>query len=71
MAKKYPHIESIRPRKKNTQAKCRCGALGQYRPEIQVSYMRGDDVVVWACDTHKKDADFLLQDWDFNLDKYV
>ena len=60
MAKKYPLIDSVRPRKKNTHAKCKCGDIGKYRPEIQVSCMRGDDVVVWACEEHKRDVEFLF-----------
>lgn len=61
MAKKYPLIGSVRPRKKNTSAKCGCGNTGQYMTDIQVNYMRGDDVVVWSCDEHKRDIDFLLE----------
>lgn len=60
--KKYPRIISTNARKKNTAAKCKCGELGKFRPEIQVSYMRGDDIVVWACDEHKMNHEFLLQD---------
>lgn len=57
---KYPRIERINPRRKNSCAKCPCGEIGKYRPEIEISYMRGDDIVVWACEEHKKDTQFLL-----------
>lgn len=60
---KYPRIERIRQRKKNTCAKCACGEVAKYQPEIEVSYMRGDDVVVWACGMHKKDHEFLLENY--------
>lgn len=61
MAKKYPLLDSVRPKRRNTSAKCKCGELAKYRPEIQVNYFRGDDVVVWACEDHKRDVEFLLK----------
>ncbi len=60
MAKQYPVIGSVRPRNKNTSAKCKCGEVAKFRPEIQVNYFRGDDEVVWACNEHKRDVEFLL-----------
>lgn len=58
--KKYPVMSSKKPRPQNTSAKCRCGKVAKYRPEIQVNYFRGDDEVVWACEYHIGDVDYLL-----------
>jgi hypothetical protein len=58
---KYPRIGGRERCDKNISAKCRCGEIGKYRVEIQTSWMRGDDEVVWACDKHKNDLDFLAE----------
>ena len=60
--KKYPLIGAVRPKKKNTCAKCKCGETAKFMTEIQVNYFRGDDDVLWSCDLHKKDVDFLLSE---------
>lgn len=57
---KYPRIGRVEKREKNTRATCKCGALGICKVHIQISYMRGDDEVLWACNDHKRDAAFLL-----------
>ena len=59
--KKYPKVGNIISRKKNTNAKCGCGLVASFKTEIQQTYMRGDDMVIWSCDTHKNDAGFLLE----------
>ncbi len=56
---KYPRIGVSTPRKKNTQAKCRCGEVGQYKVEIQWDYFRGNDDVIWACNDHRKSLEYL------------
>ena len=60
--KKYPLISGAKNHKKNTSACCKCGALGRYKVTIECSYMRGEDDVVWACEEHKKDVEFLYFD---------
>lgn len=59
MSSKYPRISEVEKRPKNTNAKCKCGAIGKNIVVIQVNYMRGDDDVVWACEDHKRDINFL------------
>ena len=58
--KSYPRIGRIDSRKKNTCAKCRCGDLGTAKVHIQLSFMRGEDEVIWACNEHKLNPEFLL-----------
>ena len=62
MAKAYPFISGTELRKKNTCAKCKCGEIGRYKVTIQCSWFRGEDEVVWSCEDHKKDVDFLYYD---------
>lgn len=57
----YPRIGEIEKRPKNTSERCRCGVIAKYRVHIQVDWFRGDDEVEWACETHKRDVDFLLE----------
>ena len=57
--RKYPRIGEVYKRQKNTSAKCKCGEVGKFKTAVQVSYMRGDDEVFWACDPHKRDLEFL------------
>ena len=57
---KYPRIGNVLPKKKNTSAKCRCGAVAKHKTTVQVDIFRGDDEVFWACDEHKNDCAFLL-----------
>ena len=56
----YPKIGLVERRPKNTSARCRCGTIGKYQIHIQVNWFRGDDEVVWACEGHKKDVEFLI-----------
>lgn len=60
MAKQYPNISEIEPRPKNTNAKCKCGAIGKFRVTVQVSWFRGEDEVLWACDDHKRNIPILF-----------
>jgi len=60
MSGKYPRIERVNKRHRNTCARCKCGKLAKFKSEIQLNYMRGDDLVFWACDAHKKDFEFLM-----------
>jgi hypothetical protein len=62
MDKKYPNIGKFEKRDKNTQAKCKCGAIGKRKVHIQCSHFRGEDEVVWACMDHFKDVDYLYFD---------
>lgn len=57
---KYPKISAIKPRPRNTSAKCKCGKLGVLKVEIQINYMRGDDISIWSCEDHKRECDYLL-----------
>ncbi len=57
--KKYPKIGRTYRHEKNNCAQCRCGAIGRYKVDIAYTYMRGDDDVVWACEKHKKDIEYL------------
>lgn len=58
--KKYPTIGRVELRKKNTCAKCRCGAIGIAKVHIEVSWFRDEDEVVWACEEHKRQPEYLL-----------
>ena len=58
----YPKIGGVLKKKKNTSAKCKCGAVAKYKTTVQVNIFRGDDEVYWACDEHKNDSLFLLTD---------
>lgn len=58
----YPKIGGVLKKKKNTSAKCKCGAVAKYKTTVQVNIFRGDDEVFWACDEHKNDSLFLLTD---------
>ncbi|MBC3214276.1 hypothetical protein [Serratia fonticola] len=58
----YPKIGGVLKKKKNTSAKCKCGAVAKYKSTVQVNVFRGDDEVFWACDEHKNDSLFLLTD---------
>ena len=62
MSHKYPRIGNVRKHKKNNCAKCKCGEIGRYKVDIQWTYMRGDDDVVWSCESHNKDVEFLTGD---------
>ena len=62
MSKNYPLISDIRIRKKNTCAKCKCGEIGRFKVTIQTSFMRGEDDVVWSCEEHKRDVNYLYFD---------
>lgn len=57
---KYPRIGGVLSKKKNTSAKCRCGAIAKHKTTVQVDIFRGDDEVFWACSEHKNDSAFLL-----------
>ena len=57
--KDYPRIGRIDRHNKNICAKCRCGELGTAKVHVEYTYMRGEDEVVWACEKHKKDLEFL------------
>jgi hypothetical protein len=60
MSKNYPVIGRIQPHKKNTCAKCRCGEIGTAKVHIELSFMRGEDEVIWACSEHKLQPEYLL-----------
>lgn len=60
MSKKYPAISMVSKRSKNTQSKCVCGEIAKFKTEIQFSYFRGDDDVIWSCEEHKIDLDTLI-----------
>lgn len=47
-------------RKPNLHKCCVCGAVGAKRVDIKTSWFRGDDVVVYACDEHRKDEAAML-----------
>lgn len=47
----YPRI-SARNKLRSVPMCCVCGAVAVWRVEIQVSYMRGDDEVRFACANH-------------------
>jgi len=52
---KYPRISGTEKRPKNTAAICDwCDEIGKYKLTIENDYMRGNDDVVWACETHKR-----------------
>ncbi|EAW8084279.1 hypothetical protein AAC57_002105 [Salmonella enterica subsp. enterica] len=57
---KYPRVGGVLSKKKNTSAKCRCGAVAKYKTTVQVDIFRGDDEVFWSCAEHKNDCVFLL-----------
>lgn len=57
---KYPKIGGVLSKKKNTSAKCRCGAVAKHKTTVQVDIFRGDDEVFWSCGEHKNDCAFLL-----------
>lgn len=60
MSKNYPVIGRIDSHKKNTSAKCKCGELGTAKVHIEVSWFRGEDEVIWACNEHKLHPNYLL-----------
>ena len=60
---KYPRIGETVKRKKNNCAKCRCGEVAKFKVHIQLDYMRGNDEVIWSCESHKKDVGYLLE-WE-------
>ena len=60
MNNKYPRIGTLQPRRHNTSAKCRCGAVGSYKVAVQTSWFRGDDKIVWSCDDHCTDVKYLM-----------
>ena len=62
MSKSYPNIGRTERRNKNTCAKCKCGEIGKFKVHIECSFMRGEDEVVWACEAHKKDVNYLYFD---------
>lgn len=57
---KYPRVGSVLAKRKNTSAKCKCGAVAKYKSTIEVNIFRGDDEVIWSCNEHKKDCSFLI-----------
>lgn len=67
--KKYPRISDVENRDKNTNAACRCGEIAKFKACIQEDYFRGNDTVVWACDAHKKDVEFLTGSQGLNNEK--
>jgi hypothetical protein len=62
MSKNYPRKSGKKQHKKNTCAKCKCGELGRWKVTIETSWFRGEDEVVWACDNHKDDVEYLYYD---------
>lgn len=58
---KYPRLGEIWPRRKNITARCRCGEIAKYQVSIEYNMFRGDDGVIWSCDTHKRDKRYLLE----------
>ena len=68
MARQYPRVESTRRQRKwidmgpdKGPKCCVCGAKATHNPEVQVNWFRGDDEGPFkACDTHKEDAEALL-----------
>ncbi len=62
MSKSYPRIGKVETRNKNTSAKCKCGEIGKVKVHIECSIFRGEDDVVWACQDHFKDVNFLYFD---------
>lgn len=58
----YPRIGESRKGKHGGKCSA-CGKRGEFRVDIEVSYMRGDDEVVWACDEHRKDVGALTASW--------
>ena len=62
--RKYPRIGAIEKRPKNTSEKCRvCNVVAKFRVDVQIDWFRGNDLVEWACDVHKNDAERLAADW--------
>ena len=57
---KYPRVGSVSAKSKNTSAKCKYGAVAKYKTTVEVNIFRGDDEVVWSCNEHKKDCEFLI-----------
>ncbi len=57
----YPKVGNITPRPGNTQAKCPCGEVGKFLTEVQYTFMRGEDDVVWTCKAHKRDIGLLTR----------
>lgn len=57
---RYPRIGGVSAKKKNTSAKCKCGAVAKYKTTVQVNVFRGDDEVFWTCDEHKTEGEFLI-----------
>lgn len=64
MSKSYPRKSGKKQHKKNISAKCKCGEIGRWKVTIETSWFRGEDEVVWACDEHKDDVDYLYYDQD-------
>ncbi|ENZ1941742.1 MULTISPECIES: hypothetical protein [Citrobacter freundii complex] len=57
---KYPRVGSVSAKRKNTSAKCKCGAVAKHKTTVEVNIFRGDDEVFWSCNEHKKDCAFLI-----------
>ena len=57
---KYPRVGGVSAKRKNTSAKCKCGAVAKYKTTLEVNVFRGDDEVFWSCNEHKKDCAFLV-----------
>lgn len=52
--KKYPRISATQHRPKNTSAKCYfCKEIATHKQTIEYSYMRGEDSMIWVCDSDK------------------
>lgn len=60
MGKRLPYETRVDMHKRNTQARCRCGELGDRKVHIAVSWFRGEDEVIWSCSKHCKDFNYLL-----------
>ncbi|EPJ9743116.1 hypothetical protein LQE22_004293 [Klebsiella oxytoca] len=56
----YPKIGGVLKKKKNTSAKCKCGAVEKYKTTVQTNIFRGDDEVYWSCEEHKQDCQYLI-----------
>ena len=54
---KYPRISDQRKLKKVPM--CKCGEIARYLVTIQINNFRGDDEVEYACESHRRDMEFL------------
>lgn len=59
MAREYPRMGRIQKLDRPTKAKCKCGSHAKFKVHVQFNIFRGDDDVLWSCEDHKKDVDFL------------